>query len=114
MDKSHMPKETPDDEISLGERQVTLRFEHAEGLRLHFVNHAQVSAGSTGEVQIFFGQSMLPSVGDQQKEIVTKHDIAIAMTFLEFKRLVKLFNRQLPRLQKTFETIESDADKLGG
>jgi len=98
-------------------RRIELKFQRPNDLDLYFTNNIQVSAGATGEVQIFFGRIKSAVLGDTPDSVTVEQNVGVVMTLFEYKRMLKVFQRHLPKLeavaaaQQASKEEESESDE---
>src|SRR5713101_3751454 len=89
-------------EHGLSQTQVPLTFKRAADFRLHFSNNIQIAAGQHNEIQIFFGQIILPPLGPTPELIEVEQQFGIVVTFSLARRLFQLLEEHLPKIEKAF------------
>lgn len=80
-------------------KEIPLKCVRPDHFDLQFVNHCQITSPNAGEVQIFFGRTIVPPYEERRSFLEVKQTIGIAMTSKEFLRLFDLMERYLPNLE---------------
>lgn len=82
-------------------KQIELKYQRSPEFKMYYCNNMQISPGDS-DIQLFFGQILVPMVGEQPNEIICTQLFGAAITLDHAKRVLALLDRQI----KLAETLK--------